>query len=161
MREKFIFAILLIIVSTTFSFSQEKREETTVSVSDGNACESNSAYFDMISTEVNHTKQNIFAIFRAGKNETEIVNAKRLFHVKMFLEKRKGWSKFNVVYARGEKTNNEGKIEFYIGGELFLILNSSKNKTPCLDCCNGGFELPQNLDKVQKRHKRRKIKNSL
>ena len=96
-----------------------------------------------------------FIIFRAGKVETETVNAKRLRYVKGFLQNSKGWRVFNTVYARGEKSDNEGIIEFYIGGKLFLIVISPKNKTPCLDCCDGGLEYPQNLNKVQKLNKRR------
>lgn len=152
---KFLFLFLPITVLASLTFSQKKKDEYTVIASDVNACELNSFHFDAISSVINHTKQNIFAIFRAGKNETELVNAKRLAHVKTFLENRKGWSKFDVIYARGEKTSDEGKIEFYIGGKLFLIIVSPKNKTPCLDCCDGGLEYPQNLNKIQKRNKKR------
>ncbi len=73
----------------------------------------------------------------------------------MFLENRKGWKSFDVIYARGEKSDGEGKIEFYIGGTLFLVVMSPKNKTPCLDCCEGGLESPQNLVKKKRITKRK------
>ncbi len=107
-------------------------------------------YFDPISNEVNKSKERIFIIFRAGKSETETINARRLNYLKNFLQRSKGWRVFDTVYARGEKTIGEGKIEFYIGGRLALVVMSPKNKTPCLDCCDvEGFN-PQNLVKKKR-----------
>ena len=94
MTRKILFTILMILFLASLSFSQEKNNEYIVSNSSSSACETNPVYFAEISNVVNHTKQNIFAIFRAGKNETEIVNAKRLVYVKTFLQKRRDWSKF-------------------------------------------------------------------
>jgi len=145
--------IFIIVISSTFCFAQVNKDETIIVEADANACELNSRYFDMISNEVFKSKERIFAIFRAGKSETENVNAKRLAHVKAFLEQVKGWERFDVVYARGEKIDGEGRIEFYVGGKIFLATLASKNKTPCLDCCGGGFASPQNLVKKKRKMK--------
>ena len=34
-----------------------------------------------------------------------------------------------------KKVSDEGKIEFYVGSKLGLIIIASQNRTPCLDCC--------------------------
>ena len=88
----------------------KKKKLTSIVEANSNACELNSAYFDMIA-DIARNKR-IIIIFRAGKSETETVNARRSSYVKNFLLKGKGWGKLDVVYARGEKTNDAGKIEF-------------------------------------------------
>jgi len=154
MTRKFLLLVLMTMFSATLSFSQEKNEEPTISEANSAACEGNSAHFAYIATEVSKSKERIFIIFRAGKGETETVNAKRLNYVKGFLQNFKSWRTFNTVYARGEKTNSEGKIEFYIGSKLFLVVVSPKNATPCLTCCDEGFD-PQNLLKTKRNIKRK------
>ena len=144
--------IFIITASVTFCFAQVKQDEETIVLADTGACEINSLHFDRISSEVSKNPQRVFVLFRAGKGETETVNERRLKFVKNFLEKVKYWEKLDVVYARGEKTNGEARIEFYVGGKLFLTTLAQKNKTPCLDCCGGGgFMIPQNLAPKKKR----------
>ena len=155
MTQKFLLLVLITVFSATLSFSQEKNQEPIISEANGAACELNSLYFDVISNEVVKSKERIFIIFRSGKGETEIVNARRLVYVKRFLQNRKGWRVFKTIYARGEKSDGEGKIEFYIGGNLFLVVMSPKNKTPCLDCCDIESFNPQNLVKKKRKAKRK------
>jgi hypothetical protein len=150
---KTLFLVLATIVSVGYGFAQEKETPVVVSEADSNACELNSAYFDWVSNDVRKTQERIFVIFRAGKNETETVNVKRFSYVKNFLENGKSWKVLDVIYARGEKTDGEGKIEFYVAGKLKLIVNSPRNKTPCLDCCENELNNPQNL--VKKKSKRK------
>ena len=149
---KAIILILIVILSVSFCLAQEKESPSIVDINPG-ACENNSAYFDMLAGLARRENERIIMIFRAGKSETEVVNAKRLNYVKNFFLKGKGWGNLNVIYARGEKTNDVGKIEFYIGGKLFLITIAPKNKTPCLDCCEADWYRPQNLLKMKKGRK--------
>lgn len=155
MINKFLIAILAVIVLVGSSYSQKSDDKPIVIEIGGGSCEENSALVDGISNEVQESKERIFVIFRAGKDETEIVNARRLNHVKWFLQNRKGWKIFDVIYARGEKSDGEGKIEFYVGRKFFLVMMSAKNRTPCLDCCEGGLEEPQNLIKKKRSAKRK------
>ncbi len=153
--KKFCLIFLIIIFSINLSFSQENQDKHIVSETGGAACETNSALFDAISNEANQNKERVFVIFRAGNDETEIVNSNRLIYVKWFLKNYKGWDVINKVFARGEKADGNGKIEFYIGGKISFIVISPKNKTPCLDCCEDVLYHQQNLLK-QKRSKKRK-----
>ncbi len=153
--KKILFLILAAILLSNLCEAQEKTEPTHIVQATAGACELNSLHFDKISNIVNQEKERVFAIFRAGRGETETVNAKRLAYVKTFLKERKSWTRYDVVYARGEKTDEEGKIEFYIGGRLYLIIMSPKNKTPCLDCCEDNTEYPQNLVKRKRNAKRK------
>ncbi len=155
MMKKTLFLISMICVLANLSYSQKSKDEPIVIGIGGGSCEENSALVDGISTEVRETKERIFVIFRPAKGEAETVNAKRLNHVKFFLQNRKGWKVFDVIYARGEKTDGEAKIEFYSGRRFHLVMMSPKNATPCLDCCDGGLEEPQNLVKKKRIRKRK------
>lgn len=152
--KKILSSILITIISSAFCFAQSTKDETITIKADANACELNSLYFDTIASIVSKNNERVFAIFRAGKDETENVNENRLIYVKTFLEQVK-WKGLDVIYARGEKAGGEARVEFYVGGKLFLVTLAQKNKTPCLTCCGGGFASPQNLVKKKKR----KVKN--
>ena len=118
------------------------------------ACENIPSALENIVFEVSDKKEKAIAIFRAGKNETEMVNDNRLAYVKWhILTYRKRPDVF--IYTRGEKSENEGKIEFYVSGKLVLIIIAPKNKTPCLNCCGNEIDYPQNLLKKYKPRKRK------
>lgn len=159
MIKKILLITSIIIFLASLCFSQEKDRSYIISDSVSSACEDNPAFLDGTLDESTDTKQKIFAIFRAGKNETENTNLKRLVYMKKYLEKRKGWSASNVIYARGEKTNNKAEIEFYIGGKLYLVIIAPKNKTPCMDCCGNELDYPQNLIGTKKHSQKRNKKS--
>ena len=72
---KAIFLILIIIISVGFGFSQEK-EASMISEADESSCERNSFYFEDVARLARSKGERVFAIFRAGKSETETVNAR-------------------------------------------------------------------------------------
>ena len=152
--KKILPLIFITTLLSAFCFSQTTKDEAIIIKADTSSCELNSLYFDTISSIVSKNGERIFAIFRAGKDETENANESRLIYVKTFLEQVK-WKGLDVIYARGEKIDGEGRVEFYVGGKLFLVILAQKNKTPCLTCCGGRFASPQNLIK----EKKRKVKN--
>lgn len=134
---------------------QEKKENPDIVPDTSGACEHNPASLSLIASQAKEQGERIFAIFRVGKNETEKVNAARLIYVKkVYLQSWAKYYKLNVIYARGEKTDSDGQIEYYVGGKLSLVVISPKNKTPCLDCCGTEIFYPQNLVKKRKIIKR-------
>jgi hypothetical protein len=150
--KRILHLFFIIVIFSAICFAQAEKDETVTIAADADACEQNSAYFDRIANKAYTNKERIFVIFRAGKGETEDVNAKRLIFVKTYLEQIGNWKILEVVYARGEKTDAQGRVEFYIGGRLFLEMLAQKNKTPCLTCCgDGAFANPINLAKKKKR----------
>lgn len=117
------------------------------------ACELNSLYADWIRGEVLNSNQRIFVISRPGNKEAKNVNEKRLTVIKAFLQKRKGWEQLSVVYAQGERVSGPPQIEFYVNGELYLVILTKTNTGPCMDCCDFDYlSAPGNL--VRRRGKR-------
>lgn len=128
---KKILFFLVIILAANLCFAQEKKDEPFVVPAESWACENNPLGFDSIHHEAKQENNRVIAIFRAGKDETETVNSKRLAYVKkIYLQE---WAEFNnleVVYVLGEKTKDEGKIEFYVGGRLSFVIIAPKIKLP-------------------------------
>lgn len=116
------------------------------------ACEENSALVDQIPRPTSSSR--VFIIFRAGKGESELINGLRLAHVRAFLTTRKNLGGENVIYARGDRFNGLGRIEFYVAGTLVLVSQAKSNHTPCMDCCGPDFLAgPRNLlRKKKKKH---------
>ena len=144
---------LILILSVSLCFGQETNDEPRVIEDKSTACENVPASLDAIIMEAVNKQEKVIAIFRASKNETEIVNANRLNFVKWHLENYRKRPQV-IIYARGEKSENQGKIEFYVSGKLRLVIMSPHNKTPCLDCCGNLIDYPQILTKKHRPGKR-------
>lgn len=110
------------------------------------SCEEFSARVDAIRSTAKDSGEKIFVIFHAGKNETEIVNSRRMAYVRDFLRSDiKLWNELDVIYARGEKSSEAAVIAFYLGGKLIEAMSAPRNKTPCMDCCEARYYTSQSL----------------
>ena len=130
-------SILVLFLCVNYVFTQEKDIETIRSFpASGAYCELNSAYLDLLSNKQKESGERIFVISRLGKREKKSKNIERLTLVKHYLIERAGLEKERVVFAEGSKTNDLGKLEFYLGSKLFLIIEMSKNSVGCFGCCD-------------------------
>lgn len=93
-----------------------------------------SSFIDIMMAEAKERNERIFIIVRTGTNEKEIFTAHRLRSTKRhFLYKKIDLK--NFVFAQGERTKGKGRIEFYLGNELRLILLANRHRMPNLTCC--------------------------
>lgn len=136
---RFLCIILLILVASTWVAAQKINDSATVVEADGNSCEINSLQIDVLGSTASNTGERIYVIARAGRAETEAVNLRRLQKLRQFLERLKGFTNLDVIYARRERVSGEGQIEFYAGSSLRLIIKAKLNRSPCMDCCGGGY----------------------
>lgn len=151
MRKTTFFACALFFLVSGVCIGQSSSNPNIVRAN-SNACEQNPAEIDLIKSIANEKLSRIFVISRAGKDESETINAKRLSHIRRFLTTRKHWDLLNVIYARGDKVTGLGQIEFYVGDKLVLIIQSNFGKTPCMDCCGPDILAnPQSLVKKRGR----------
>ena len=98
--------------------------------------EENSALTDAVAIEAKQSGERLFIIVRLGKGEvSRRINQVRLLNTKSFML-RKGIDKQTAVFAEGERTEGEGRIEYYLGGKLKLITLAQRNKMPNLTCCD-------------------------
>jgi len=160
--------LLFVIIHLTVAVCSGQNDFATVQA-DANACELNSAYFDMLRNELaNDPTAKVSAKFYAGKSENTIVSEKRANYVRKFLELSKGFDSSRLEFVNSGKleTNENPKIEFYIvrasetEGKLRLVSYAQVNKTPCLACCEDERVFPQYIgDKPKKRVTKQRTKH--
>ncbi len=134
---RYLYILFLVIVPAYCVAAQKTFNPAIVVKADGNSCEINSAHVDYLRVEASNTRERVFVIARAGTNETDTLNLKRLQKVRQFLEKIKGFNLLDVVYSRGDSVKGEGQIDFYLGSNLRLTIKARFNRAPCMDCCDG------------------------
>ena len=127
-----IVALCLFIFSQSV-FSQKTSENPFTAPSDDSG-ENASLLIDLILGDSKQHSERIFIIFRAGINERQTINNRRLISTKQHFVNKEIDLK-NFVFAQGETVKGEGRIEFYLGSELRLILLAKRNRMPNLTCC--------------------------
>lgn len=133
---KFTALILAILLFSSFALAQYKEGETIISRTyDGAYCEENRVYLEALFREQNINGEKLFVISRLGKIEQTKWVQTRLAFAKVYLTKIMPFDSEKSVFAIGEKTDSVGKLEFYLGSKLFLVIEQPKNKIGCFTCC--------------------------
>jgi hypothetical protein len=106
----------------------------------GAVCEMNNLYIDLLVIEAQKTNQRIFIISRLGAGEQSKLGWRRLRKAHFFLTSGKEVPPGRIVIAAGESMGKQkGRLEFYLGGELFLLSEAEKGKDVCLNCCDSPY----------------------
>jgi hypothetical protein len=117
-------------------FSQYKEGETIISKTSEDAyCELNRVYFEALVREQSENSEKLFVISRLGKIEQTKWAHNRLAFAKAYLTQVMPFDEKKSVFAIGEKTDSVGKLEFYLGSKLFLVIEQPKNELGCFSCC--------------------------
>lgn len=101
------------------------------------ACELNRAYLDMLLIKAKESDDIIFVISSLAQKENFRLNRVRLAEAVRALTIGKVLPSSRVVAATGSRLTSKGpgKLEFYLGGKLFLVSFGKKNSSICLSCC--------------------------
>jgi hypothetical protein len=146
---KSIFILLLfftiLLVSNTNSFAQLVVPFTAPSNASG---EETILHLEMIVGDVKNKGERLFIISRLGKNEAHRLNNVRLMTTKWKLSTM-GLEPSQTIFAEGERIKGEGRIEFYLGSNLRLVIFAKHNQMPNLTCCPDYF--PPAKRKTRKR----------
>src|SRR5215813_13305362 len=98
--------------------------------------ELHSSLTDILAQEASKTNERLFVIFHRGSNDTFAgINWIRLMNLKAyFTATQKRFGTADPVFAYGKPVAGEGRIEYYLGSRLRLIVFSTKNKSPNFTC---------------------------
>lgn len=133
---KIILLILFGFILTGVCYSQDETDKFSIVKADLNSCELNSLHIDGLRNALGNSSKNVFVIVRKGENETDYVNRQRLVQIREIMLGYKGFPKEKVIFGESEDKGNQGKVEFYIGGELVFVALAQKNLRICWDCCS-------------------------
>jgi hypothetical protein len=124
---------------------------------DANACELNAASFDFLANTLRENGERLFVIARLGRGETSRdFNRRRLHNVRTYFSRHEKVDAKRVVFAEGEPSEGEGRVEFYVGSKLMLVSLVKRGRDICVDCCD--FDDPDyyGFGKKKDKLKRRK-----
>lgn len=152
---KFTFIILVFLASSLvvadFAFAQTVVDEPFI-VESNSSGESSSSIIDQMAVEAKQSGERLFVIVRLGTGETNRrLSFVRLYNTRQYVSD-KSFNPQKLVFAEGESIKGEGRIEFYLGSRLRLVLLAPRNKMPNLTCCEDYMPL---VKKKPKRKKRR------
>lgn len=144
MRKLQILGLIIIIFQfCSIVNGQATSTKYEVSSSEDAHCEQNNRYIEQFVDEATkEIKKNerIFIISYVGKNEKVNINHSRLNYALAILTQLKGIEAKRIITATAQKNSEEkGKLEFYLGSELFLVSKAATNKQICLLCCESPY----------------------
>lgn len=103
-------------------------------------CETNDSYLAKIGEMLkaqNNQNSLLIIIARLGDREKQPrLNYRRLYNVRLKLNKEFGIVEKKMVVAEGEEVKGHGRIEFYLSGEMIGTLLVEKNRDICVGCCD-------------------------
>lgn len=117
---------------------QTSRPKHVVKMESGGVCELNNLYIDLLIGEAKKSKERIFIISRLSKSERYRLNWRRLGKAHFFLTDGKDIPPSQILTAVSSRTTEKnGRLEFYLGSQLFLLSEAEQGKDVCLNCCAG------------------------
>ena len=154
--------IALVLFMRIFIAAQERREINNKLLN----CEMDLLYQAVVfDAALKQTKSGGVLIVNArlgdGENSRELTR-RRLYNVRKFFSE--GSSKLaseKVVVAEGERVKGYGRLEYYLGGELYEQILFFKNGYICHSCCGPdekyypGKEIYERQQKQKQKRKRR------
>lgn len=153
----FIALLVLIPISTA---AQERRYDYNELLN----CERNLLYQDNVINEaLEKTKGGgvliVIARLGDGENSRELIR-RRIFNVHEFFKERGSrLAPEKVIVAEGDRVKGYGRLEYYLGGELYEQLLFPQNGYICHSCCGpdkGYYPEKENYERQQKQRQKRK-----
>lgn len=128
--------VAVLALTCLFIGSNTNAQEVTTIKGDANAGELNSAMLDQLVVTQQNSMARMFVIARLGRGETSAaLNLQRLQSARDYLVKTRGVPADKIVFASGDRFDGEGRLEFYLGGDLHLIALAPRGKNVTLTCC--------------------------
>jgi hypothetical protein len=144
------FAFFIVSLANNYtSFAQNVKDEPFIAESDASGEETILNIEDIVRDAKNGER--VFVISRLGAGEAERLNNVRL-RITQWKLSTMGLNPPQILIAKGEPIKGEGRIEFYLGSHLRLVVLAKRNKMPNLTCCDDYSPL------VKRSRKKRKIK---
>lgn len=99
------------------------------------ACELNNRHVDSLVKSLQEGNERVFIISRRNVKERALVDSARISSAVSVLKVSKQVNTNRIVTGVGIPTSSNGRLEFYLGSELFLVSYAKRNKQICLTCC--------------------------
>jgi hypothetical protein len=113
--------------------SAQNTQEPAVIPGDANACETNAVYLDGLINMARESKERVFVVARLGKAEkSRYLIHRRLHNARTYLRRL---NPEQVIVAEGERSEGQGRVEFYLGSRLIFVSLVARGGDLCVNCC--------------------------
>ena len=130
----FLFTILLFVACKSASGQTASDKPIIITTKDYGRGEVTLAEIDNMVAYAQQNNERLFVVARLGSGEkSHQINQARLAGVRRELVNRK--FELPPVYAEGERVQGQGRVEFYVGSRLYMIVLAGRNKIPPFNCC--------------------------
>jgi len=131
-----VFLLICLLSATAVAVAgQEAPAEPYVVRGDANACELNGLHYHQLMADIASGVETLTITARPGRGDTSRnILRRRLHNVRTYLGK--SIPSYQMVITEGERTEGDGRIEFYVGEQLRLVSLSKANKDLCVGCCD-------------------------
>jgi len=133
-------AVTLIVVATisidsSCVWAQEASQKPDIIQPNAARCQQNTIYIADTGAIVQTTKDRMFVIARLGTGETSRrLNQQRLADIKA--EYGDNFRDGKIILAEGPRVTGLGRVEFYLGSDLYWISRLPRNGDFCTACCD-------------------------
>jgi hypothetical protein len=135
-----ILASLLWLAETSGVASQGTHPSRT-QTSLNSYCESNIANLDAAHAEASEDGL-IIAVARLGNGErNRVLNHRRLYNLRTYLEKFRKRTRETIVTAEGERVEGPGRVEVYVKGKLLITLELRRGQDLHVGSCDATSKL--------------------
>jgi hypothetical protein len=98
-------------------------------MADGNNCESNKAYWDLVAVEANRNNSTVIMVAQLGDSEkARRLNMRRLHNLFTYLSYIRGIPSERLIRTEGVRVPGLGRVAVYIGGKLFIVFTVERNE---------------------------------
>lgn len=139
---KYFCLFALIAVSALSAPSQDSQISTDL-IKSSDSGEVAASLLDQLAVETFKSRERVFVISRKGTLDTNkkialgrLMSARHNRSVKSF-------DPITTVLAEGTQIAGEGRLEFYVGSDLRLVIFAPRNEVPNLTCCPDYFPPPK------------------
>ena len=127
---------LLVLLAASFgSVCAQEFEKPDIIPANASRCQQNTIYIANTGAIAQTTKNRVFVIARLGTGETSRrLNQQRLADVKT--EYGDNFRGGKIILVEGPRVKGLGRVEFYLGSNLYFVSMLPRNGAFCSGCCD-------------------------
>jgi hypothetical protein len=135
LRIRNLSVLLAVALMSLATYSQRETQPDTIPSNDSG--ELVSAITDHLANDARASGARLFVIFHRGTNDSNrYITLNRMMMLKAYFSAtQKRFGELEPVFAIGDDVKGEGRIDYYLGSSLRLVVFAKRNAIPNFTCC--------------------------
>ncbi len=147
--------LFLISCSVSVASGQNSSAEAEIIPADAARCQRNTINVANLKQIARIKNQKVFVIAHLGSKETSLnISRRRLKDIGAEFDQVSPMSRANLILAEGERVKGQGRVDVYLGSEVYFVSYVPVNGTFCSLCCDTKREFYTNVLNHERGRKR-------